>query len=387
MTLPPRDVAPDMSQRDYNRLRILDAIRRTGSATRTDVQALTGMSRGTVQACVDALIADGVLTELPPDVRRGRGRPAVRLRLTERAGVVIGMAFGHAHYRAAVATVSGQVLEEHTRRMAVDNSAIAALDAAADEFDALLHGIGVDDTQVAGIVVGLPAPLNRATGRVMINNILPGWVDRAPAQELAERLGIPVTLENDANLAALGEMAYGAASSARDVMFVKASIGIGLGLILGGTLHRGATGYAGEIGHVQIEPGGAVCRCGSRGCLETLVSLPHVLAALEPARGQLSVTGLIELVASGDSGATRVVADVGRTIGRSLADLCNILNPSVLVVGGELSYAGDALTDGIREAVDRYAQPIIARELRVTPSSLQDRAEMLGAIRLAIAPM
>jgi predicted NBD/HSP70 family sugar kinase len=217
------------------------------------------------------------------------------------------------------------------------------------------------------------------------NNILPGWIDRAPAHELQQRIGLPVTLENDANLAALGEMTYGAGKAARNLIYVKASTGIGAGLIFDGRLYRGDTGTAGEIGHIQIGADGTICRCGNRGCLETLVSVPHVLAMLQPMHANpLTIEHVIDLVLAGDLSARRVVTDAGRTIGRSLADLCNVLNPGALILGGELSAAGTALTDGIREAIDRHAQPVIAHAVTITTSALGPRAEVLGAIALAI---
>ena len=281
--------------------------------------------------------------------------------------------------------MSGGLLGERHLQFPVDNSAPEALDAATDEFRLILDTIGRQATDVREVVIGLPAPIHRASGRVMINNILPGWIDYVPTDELRARIQRPVVVENDANLAAFGEMAYGAGMGARDIIFLKASVGIGAGLILDGRLYRGTTGYAGELGHVQTQTDGPLCRCGSRGCLETQVALPHILAALQPfhAGPSMSLANLVGLVRAGDSGAVRVLTDAGRTIGRSLADLCNVLNPEKLIIGGELSTAGEALTQGIREAVGRFAQPIVTGALTVETGTLSERAEVLGALALA----
>jgi predicted NBD/HSP70 family sugar kinase len=206
-----------------------------------------------------------------------------------------------------------------------------------------------------------------------------------PAAELRQRLQHPVIPENAANLGALGEIAYGAGVGMRDLIFVKVSSGIGTGLIFDGHLYRGTTGHAGELGHVQIQPNGLLCRCGNRGCLETLVSTSHIIAALQPMyTDTVTIADVIRLVETGDSGATRIVSDAGHTIGRSLADMCDVLNPEAVIVGGELSLAGEVLTDGMREAITRYAQPNVVRAVTVTSGTLKNRAELLGAIALAI---
>src|SRR5262249_50824633 len=180
------------------------------------------------------------------------------------------------------------------------------------------------------------------------------------------RLQLPVVVDNEGNLAARGGMPYGAAIGLRNLIYVKASTGIGTGLVLDGRLYRGETGMAGELGHVQTEISGAVCRCGNRGCLETLVAVPHLLASLQHMhREPLTIDDVLELVVAGDVSARRVITDAGRAIGRALADLCNLLNPGMLVVGGELAGSGNAFTSGIREAIDRYTQPAIAEAVAI----------------------
>jgi predicted NBD/HSP70 family sugar kinase len=375
-----------MSPRQYNQERLLGALRDRGTATRADLAGATGLSRATVAATVTKLLAAGLMRELPPPERRtGPGRPAGSLCLPAAPGVVVGLDFGHSHLRAAVADLSGQVLAEEHRDLQVDNSPDDALAAAAYEFRRLLDRISTSVSDVTGVVMGLPSPVDRGTGRVVSNNILPGWINRAPAEELQERIRLPVVLDNDANLAALGEITYGPVNGVRNLIYVKASIGIGTGLVFEGRLYRGDTGTAGELGHVQIQPDGAICRCGNRGCLETLVSVPHVLASLQPMhREPLTIADVIRLATTGDVSARRVVTDAGRAIGRTLADLCNVLNPGALIIGGELAAAGAPFTAGIREAIDRHTQPVIADAVTIRTSALGERAEVLGAIALAV---
>ncbi len=234
--------------------------------------------------------------------------------------------------------------------------------------------------------MGLPGPYD--PGRQMVNSatILPGWVGRNAVEELSTRIGVQVEVDNDANLGALGELTFGAARGVTNGIYVKISTGIGGGLILGGALHRGATGIAGELGHVQVQADGVSCICGGRGCLQTVAAVPGLLAAARGAHGpRLELAGLIELVRGGDFGTRRIIGEAGRAIGRVLADLCNHVNPEAIVVGGDLSAVGEPLLAGIREAIDRYALPGAAEAVDVRAAVLGERAEVLGALSLVIA--
>ena len=206
-----------------------------------------------------------------------------------------------------------------------------------------------------------------------------------PTEVLERELGVPVTADNDANLGALAELHHGAARGVADLVYLKIASGLGAGIVLGGRLHRGTSGIAGEIGHVQIREDGQVCRCGNRGCLETEVALPQLLAVLQPAYDErLDAARVLELDAEGDAGVRRVLRDAGSTMGRALADLCNSLNPELVVIGGPLGSA-PSLLHGVRAAIDRYAQPNTAEAVRVVPGELGDHAEVRGAVALAIA--
>ncbi len=373
--------------REVNRLRVVDALRWRGTASRSELARLTGLSRTTVATLVADLKARGLVVDRSePDGRpapAGRGRPPILLRLDPSAGAAIGIDFGHRHLRVAAADLSSTLIAERAVELDVDRAASTALDAAAELIDEVVDEAGLDRCRLIGVGLGLPGPIDSRTG-TLSSAILPGWRGVRVAEAMADRLDLHVEVDNDANLGALGELAFGAAHDLGDVVYVKMSSGIGAGLVLGGRLHRGATGIAGELGHVQVRTDGAVCRCGNRGCLETVAASGALLALLRPTHGpELTVRGMLDLVADGDLGARRVVNDAGRAVGRVLADLCNHVNPAAIVVGGELSAAGDQLLDGIREAVDRYAQPGAAVEVR--PGVLAERAEVLGALALVIA--
>jgi predicted NBD/HSP70 family sugar kinase len=371
--------------RELNRIRIVDALRRTGAASRSELAGATGLSRTTVGTVLADLLERGLAVEEPaPPGQAGPGRPAVRVRLARPAGGALGIDFGHRHLRVAAADLSSRVLAERLVEVDVDHEADDALDAAADLADEVLREARLEREQVVGAGMGLPGPVDVRTGTVGSSVILPGWAGLRAGAELARRLELPVEVDNDANLGARAEVAYGAGRGYSDVVYVKAASGIGAGIVLGGRLHRGVTGIAGEVGHVQVRSEGDVCRCGNRGCLETIASMGALLALLRPAHGDLGVKGLLQLLDASDFGARRVVNDAGRAIGRVLADVANTLNPEAIVVGGELSSAGAPLLDGIRESVDRYAQPGVAESVRVVPGELGERAELLGALALVV---
>ena len=375
--------------RELNRLRVVDALRTRGTASRSELARLTGLSRTTITTLVADLQARGLIVERPvenaPSTSHARGRPPVLLGLDPSVGAAVGVDFGHQHLRVAVADLSSTVLAERSIELEVDRSATAALDTAAELIAAVVEESELDRGQIIGAGMGLPGPIDRRTGTVGSSAILPGWAGVHAAGELTRRIELQVEVDNDANLGALGEVSYGAGSGLSDVVYVKLSSGIGAGLVIAGRLHHGSTGVAGELGHVQVRPEGAVCRCGNRGCLETVASAGALLALLRPAYSQdLTIRRMLELVSEGDPGARRVVNDAARAVGRVLADLCNHLNPAAIIVGGELSTAGEPLFSGIRESVDRYAQPSAAQAVEVMPGMLGERAEVLGALALVI---
>jgi predicted NBD/HSP70 family sugar kinase len=380
------------SLRQRNRLQIIDVLRRAGSSSRVDLARETGLSRSTVSTLVSELQAEGLVVEReaddapapapPPTV----GRPPVALTLNPAAGAVVGIDFGHEFVRVAVADLAGTVLEEERREFAVDDNASGAIALAADLVDELLLAAGSTRGRTVGIGVAVSAPVLRDTDDPEATSILPGWAPFAPTGELRRRLGRPVVMGNDANLGALAEVRHGAGRGARDVVYVMLSGGIGAGLILDGRLAAGHRGLTGELGHISVDRGGHICRCGGRGCLETVAAAPAVLEALRAVHGEdLTLEAAMRLAREGDAGAARAFADAGRQIGRVVGAVCNLVNPELVIVGGDMSAAGPLLIDAVREGIEASAIPAISRDARVVAASLGDRAEVLGAIGLVLA--
>jgi predicted NBD/HSP70 family sugar kinase len=379
------DQASGAGQRMAARAMILKLLREQGRSTRNELERQTGLSRSAVAKWVAELLEDGLVTETGladkgPDAHRGR-RAAIVAPVVP-AGLVGGIDFGHSHVRVAVADLSGTVMAEQSADLDVDNSAREALDAAASSFCELLSAIGAEPSAVREVVAGIPGPIDTNTLTVRSPTILSNWVDLAPSAELGRRLGRHVHIENDADLGAWGETRHGAGQGFSHLLYIKASHGIGTGLVINGSLYRGSRGFAGEIGHNPLDKDGAWCRCGNRGCLETVVSSSQVRGQLQ-ATGLYSERGAAELAFRDDAISRRVLAQAGRVLGGVAAELCNLLNPEAIVVGGELGQGGEPLLTGVRESIDRYAQPATAEAVRVLGARLGLRSEVIGAVAMA----
>ena len=366
---------------------MIDALRERGTASRAELARATDLSRSTISTIVGDLIGTGLAVERDgqPEGEAHAGRPGVMVALDSSAGLALAIDFGHRHLRVAVSDLSHTVLAEAWRELDVDHSATDGLDAAAEFVDKVLAEAKADRGRVIGAVMGLPAPINRATGSVWDSSILPGWVGIDAAAEASARLRMPVAVENDANLGALAELTWGAAKGRSEVAYLKVASGIGGGLISGGRLTHGVGGTAGEIGHTMIYADGPICRCGNRGCLEAIASGRAVAQQLSLSRHEeISTRRLLELSDSGDAAARRLIGDAGRAIGIAVANLCNIVNPECVVIGGDLPLAGDVLLDPVRQVVRRSAIPSAAEDTEIVAGVLGERAEMLGALALVM---
>ena len=375
--------------RRLNRLRVIDALRDEGLISRAEIARRTGLSRSTVSSLVSELQADGLVVERPePAAAHGDqgGRPPILLSFDASAGVAVGIDFDHHHVRVAVSDLSSRILAEREQQLDTDHAAHEGLDAAAALVSDLLEEAGVEEERVIGAGMCLPGPIHRPTGVVGSTAILPGWVGVPAADEMHRRLQLPILVDNDANLAALAEAAFGAGRDAKDLVYLMISSGIGAGLVLNGRLYRGAEGLAGELGHVLVDADGPVCRCGNRGCLETVAGTDALAELLRRSHGDgLDGRAIVRLAREGDLGCRRVIADAGRAIGKAAATLVNVLNPELLIVGGDLADAGELLLDGVRESLERCALPTAVQAAAVVAGSLGDRAEVLGAIALVLS--
>jgi predicted NBD/HSP70 family sugar kinase len=376
---------PTIGLRHLNRLRVLETLYRHPACSRADLARHTGLSRATVSTLAEELVSAGLVEERDA-APAASGRPPVLLSLAATAAFAVGLDFGHQHIRVAVCDLSGKPVVDEWSSAEVDHAPIESMDLAHELVRSALDSAEVDPDRLLGVGMGLAAPIDHVTGELEADGILPGWHGIRPAAEMEARLGVPVELENDANVGALGEKAFGAARGVDDLVYIRLSAGIGAGLILGGRPYHGVRGVAGEIGHVLSDPSGPICRCGNRGCLEAIASPVAVAALLERSTGEhVSVQRILELVAEGHRGARRAVADAGEAVGRAAAMLVNVLNPELVVIGGDLAAAGPVLLDPITAAIERHSVVPAAHAVRVTAGMLGERAEVLGAAALILA--
>jgi glucokinase len=260
-----------------------------------------------------------------------------------------------------------------------------------------------EPASVAGIGIGIPGPVDPHTGMVITITNIPGWKNLPLQQIMQERLGRPVFIGNDANLAALGEWKFGAGRGYRDVLYLTVSTGIGGGVITGNRLLLGAHGLGGEVGHVMVQPEGPRCGCGQRGCLEALAAGPAITrqalarlnagegadSALRTAAGddlsQLTTAVIGQAALQGDAFAQALFAEAGTHIGAAIASLMHVFNPAVVILGGGVSFVGDLLFEPVRAAVRRYAMNAMYwRDCPIIPAALGDDAGLVGAGALAM---
>ncbi|HEY1455216.1 MAG TPA: ROK family transcriptional regulator [Candidatus Dormibacteraeota bacterium] len=372
--------------RSRNRQRVIEVLREHGRLSQAQIARSTGLSRTTVSTLIAEMKGGGLVRDDAIQASEVRGgRPGVQLVLRDPAKAVVGVDFGHSHVQVAIADLARHVLGERRCELDVNRRAMEAIGASSRMFDELLAETGVERRDVIGAGVGIPGPVDRGNGTAGSATILPGWVGLQIADEMRARLGLPVEIENDANLGALAELTWGAGRDCSSFAYIKAATGLGAGIVIDGRLLRGATGTAGEIGHTTLDDSGALCYCGNRGCLETVASGPAIVQLVGPVGGEsLSLSRIVELAAAGDVRCSRAVADAGRTIGVAVAGLCNLINPDRVIVGGLLSRTGEVLLRPLRESIRRYAVQAAAERVDVRAAAFVERAELLGSLALAL---
>ncbi|WP_104043191.1 ROK family transcriptional regulator [Arthrobacter sp. ZGTC412] len=362
---------------------VLFQLLRDGKArTRAELALTTGLARSTVASRIDALIASGLVGPAGEGNSSG-GRPPSRFAFNPYVRVVLAVDVGATHVIVAVTDLNGQVLAEQRLAQDVADGPEAVLGRVVKEGFSLLATAGRGMADLAGVGIGLPGPVEHSSGRRVKPPIMPGWDGFDVVSYVQRSLPVAVLVDNDVNIMALGERsAHWPADE--NFLFIKVATGIGCGIISSGTLQRGANGTAGDLGHVRVPRGDDVlCRCGNYGCLEALASGPALAAELDR-QGITATNGsdVLRLVAQGNLQAIQLLRQAGRDVGDVLATVVNLLNPSVVVVGGSLGEAGEHLMAGVREVVYRRSLPLATAHLRIALSLAGDRAAILGASQM-----
>jgi predicted NBD/HSP70 family sugar kinase len=314
--------------------------------------------------------------------RSKSGRRGRELTLNPRAGAVVGVDFGFRHVRVLLCDLAHNVLAAAEQELTESHTSAAALPTTARMLDEMLDEAKFSRAEILNAGVALPGPVRHdASDSVVQSAVLPGW-SGATNESVGAALGVRARIDNDANLAALGEHTWGAAQGISDCVVIKFHSGIGCGLIVGGQVVRGAFGGAGEIGHTTVDERGPLCRCGKRGCLDSFASVPAIIEALRPQHGDITLAGVMALLSAGDPGVVRVVTDAAQLVGKAIADACNLLAPERVVLVGAMTQAGNWIVDPISAALKRHVAP--GQPPEVVLGLLGRRHTALGAVALAL---
>ena len=377
-----------MNLREEGRLRVLQALYDSAGTSRPELGRVTGLSRATVSSLVADMIAAGLVCEdngLAEPENRSMGRPAQPLSLNRSAAYAVGADIGHTHVRVALCDLYGSPVWDQVEVKDVDGAPHETLDLAADLIERALRECFVPRERVLGLGADIASPV-RSDGSLGADGIMPGWAGIRPGAELERRTGLAAQLINDANAGALAEHRYGAGRDTDDMVYVRLSAGIGAGIVAAGRLLLGTGGLAGEIGHLPVVQAGPVCRCGNRGCLETVASPVAIARLLQDSWGQpITPDDLPRLLAGNSAGALRVLEDAGEAIGRALAGLVTLFNPQMIVIGGDLAATGERLAGPIRHTIARHALPSAVPQVTIVTGELGSSAEVRGAASRVLA--
>ena len=383
--------------RELNRSILLNQLRTRSPLSRADLAAITGLNKTTVSSLVDELIAHGFVREIGANASAG-GRPAVLLELNPAAGYIVGVEIGIGYLNVALTDFHATILwkrqapfsESDSQRQVV-NQVIALLRQAVRQGERT-------GTRLLGIGIGIPALVD-VTSATLIHVPNLGWRDVPLRQILSAKFDAPIFVDNDANAAALAERYMGAAQNVDNFVYVVANVGIGAGIVLGGNVFHGATGYAGESGHVTLDPDGPLCYCGNRGCWERLASQRALIeraqkaiqagesssiSAMTKGSNGLSLQIVLEAARQGDAVARRALEETGEYLGIGIANLINTFNPALVAFGGMLSLAEEFLTPVIQRTVSQRAMSGPREVAQFIVSTFKSDACVIGGVALVM---
>lgn len=395
----PYDRSPDAPiVRGLNKATVIDLIRSAPNGiSRAELAETLAVSRSTVSSIISELLAQGLVLERGAGASRGGRRPIV-LELNPDAGRVVGVDIGASHLLVLVANLNGAVLAEAEAPLHIDAGPATCLSQVYALVEATLAKAESNLEEVRAVGVGVPGPVIAKEGIVSAPPIMPGWDAYPIRAEIDARWHKPTTLDNDADLGALGEWTFGAGQGATHLAYIKIGTGIGCGLLLEGHLYRGVLGTAGEIGHVTVSESGPPCTCGNYGCLEAMAGGRAIAQRAElalragqrtdlargRANGTVTARDVAEAAARGDQVSQQLLADAGRHIGSAVASLINLLNPGLVVLGGGVIGAGATLLDPLHQAVAERTMRPSRQATRVVLGQLGRRSVAMGAVANAL---
>ncbi|MDR1799549.1 MAG: ROK family transcriptional regulator [Bifidobacteriaceae bacterium] len=382
MSSPKRSPGSQSALRRANLARVLDEVRLGGPMTQAEIARRTGLSAASVTNLVRLLSSEGLVQAQEALVAGRRSRIVTS---SQAPGWVLGIDIGRTHICLALADLGKRVVAEVRESNNAASSAAQGLELCRKLTEQLLEQAGVDKADILATAACVPGPLDGASGQIGAGALLPEWTGINLADRFQEALGLPVIVENDANLGAYGEWAWPSPRPLTGALaYLRLATGIGCGLVLNGQLYRGSAGTAGEIGHMTIEENGRMCRCGNRGCLETVASAPVMLGILWSAmERRVDLPEWVRLARSGHTPSVRLMEEMARYVGAAVANLANLISPELVVLGGPVAEVGQILLDPVREEVLRRALPAPGQAVRIELARHGGRSEVYGALHLA----
>ncbi|NTU74766.1 MAG: ROK family protein [Anaerolineaceae bacterium] len=358
---------------------------------------IMGITRAAVSSIVDDLIDLGIVREVEGHYPSGR-KPIV-LEICSDKGYVLGIDMGATHIQILLADFSGKVVGDTERPFRVADGPKICLDLVETLVIDLLneHSIGMEKIMAAGL--GVPGPVLQKYGEVSAPPIMPGWDGYPIRTDLQKRFHCPISVNNDAEMGALGEWAYGSGRGEKNLVYIKVGTGIGAGLFLNGQIYSGFSGSSGEIGHITINENGPLCSCGNHGCLEAFAGgnaiarqaltavnkgIRTQLSEIQPSSG-ITARDVIHAARSGDHLAQQLMQEAGVHLGTAIAGLVNLLNPDIIIIGGGVAQMGDLLIEPIRRTINQRSLQISTRGLRITTALLERRSSGMGAVVQALS--
>ena len=376
---------------------VLDAVRSGAAATRPELVRVTGLGRNVIAQRVDYLLGSGLLLEGSAGPSQG-GRAPRQLAFSAAAGHVLVAELGATSLDVAVTDLNGRIVQALDEPSDITMGPQAVLGRVAELFEMVLDQLPTRP-QIWGVGVGLPGPVEFASGRPVVPPIMPGWDGFDVRGFFEEQFSAPVWVDNEVNLMALGEFRNGLARDHSDIVYLKVGTGIGAGLISQGRLHRGALGSAGDIGHIKMGSDSVICRCGKRGCLEAMAGgaalgrqgeesarsgKSELLAGVLAAQGFVSARDVGDAARHGDAHAIDLLTHSASQVGEAVSLLVNVFNPSLVLIGGGVGDAGDLYMAELRRTVLGSSLPLATRDLRILSSPTGDQAGLRGAAFMVI---
>ncbi|MFJ2865602.1 ROK family protein [Kitasatospora sp. NPDC087314] len=365
------------SLRRTNQERVLRLLLRNGAMHRAEIARQIDVSRATVSTIVNEMIERGVLVQVEvPAADRLDGRVREQVAISRNVGVAAGLDFTLDRVAVHLSDLEHRQLVSQDVPVAADASAVDRVRAAAELLHGALAAQGLGHEDVVGLGIGVPGQVTTATGAV--GPSLPGqpWAGLNVRDLFERQFGQPVMVDNNTRMEAMAEYLWGAGRRASSMLYVNLTSGIGAALIVDGRLHRGALGGAGELGHVSVDFDGPPCPCGNRGCLIQKAAAPAILGQLRPLLGDdATIADVVAAVRSGDRAAAGVLSDAMVVVGRTLANLCNLLDPGRIIVGGPIAAAGEVVVDAVRTGIRRYAMPAVNSTTDVVQADFEESTQ------------